>query len=478
MTEQKLDELLKDLYQREGTVPKDWNERLLEKQKSSYKLPRYRHGVAAAILLLCLIGISGSVYAAYHYLTPAQTAEEMEMNKLAEKFAQQEDEVLSVKTKGYYINYLGILTGKNLADGLEGAEVDKEKTYIVTAIQKEDGTAMTYSDHFFIGPFIKGLNPIHYNITQNGSSATRMIDHGILYCISECDTIGIFAKRGIYLVIQEGRFYDAEAYSMDEKTGVLTANKEYEKVNVLFEIKLDESMADEEKAQAYIDEIDKEASEPTKEDNSDTIDVTFPSDSVATYEDATVTLHTFGRVGLYNNIRLRVGEEITINFLPEVKGKNIKNVTFNVHGGKFYAVDKLSRKEADKQKEEIDYDFTKHPKYRDIYSGEAAEDKVYYGMYKKGTSSICIPAKGNKASAHFALRISKEFDDDVSYDKMYKELLKKLDNVIINMEIRKQDGSVIRKKIRCRSTIYYTYSDDNFTKDFAYYEYLLPQLPH
>lgn len=470
MTEQKLNELLKDFYQRNDTVPKEWNEHLLERQKNGYRLPRsgYRHGVAAAILLLSLIGISGSVFAYFHYMTPAQTAREMGMNTLAEKFEQQEDEVLSVTTKGYHINYLGVLTGKNLAEGLEGAEVDKEKTYIVTAIQKENGTAMTYSDHFFIGPFIKGLNPIHYNITAQGSSATRMIDHGIMYCISECDAINIFAGRGIYLVVQEGKFYDSEAYSMDEQTGVLTANKEYNKVNALFEVKLDERLADEEKVQAYINKTEKELSDtPTdddKDNNSHIIeDVTFPEDAVTRYEDTTVKLRA-----LRTNIVDMVSDNNSvIHFRPEIEGEDIKNVTFNVHGGEFCTVDRLNRKQAEAEKENL------HSKYLTIDDGET--ENIYYGVHKEGTSSTLIPAKNKKVKAHFAINVpaSAEYK---TIARTQKHFFDKINKLKIRMKIRKKDGSTIEKEIRCRASIYFSHTIfDNDTHYHAYYEYLLPQ---
>lgn len=473
MTEQKLDELLKDMYQKEGAVPEEWNKRLLEK-KGTYKMPRYRRKVAAAILLLCLFGISGSVYAAYHYLTPAQTAKEMEMNTLAEKFAQQEDEVLSVKTKGYCINYLGMLTGKNLSDNLEGAEVEEEKTYIVTAIQKDDGTAMTHSDHFFIGPFVKGLNPIHYNFTQYGSSATRMIDHGIMYCISECDDIAIFAKRGIYLAVQEGVFYDSEAYSMDEKTGVLTANKEYEKVNVLFEIQLDESMADEEKAQAYIDKIDKEASDTTSEDDKDNDsnyaeDVKAPSDAVATYEGITVKLRTSGYPSNHANTIKMSSDNAIIYFLPEIKGEDIKDVSFNVRGGKFHVVDKLNRKEADTESAKLE------SKYQDISRYETEDYDICYAVYRKGTSSILIPSKGNKAKARFALSIAASAEHETIGDTQ-KDIFDMLNSLKIEMKIQKKDGSIIEKEIHCRTSVFYSHTIfDNDTDYHAYYEYILPQ---
>lgn len=471
MTEQNLDEILKDIYQKEGTIPKEWNEQLLEKQKNRQRTPRssYRRGAAAAILLLCLIGISGSVYAAYHYLTPAQTAKEMEMPTLSEKFAQQKNKILDVTTKGYHINYLGILSGKDLSEGIEGAEVENEKTYIVTAIQKEDGTAMTYSDHFFIGPFIRGLNPIHYNITADGSSATRMIDHGILYCISECDTIGIFAERGIYLVVQEGMFYDTDAYSMDKQTGVLTANKDYKKVNALFEVELDKSMADEKKVQAFIDKKEKELSDTSVDNennnNSYTMkDVRFPDDAVAKYGDITVKLRAFGR----NIIPPTNDNNVVIQFCPEIQGADIKNVTFNIQGGEFCTVDTLTRKEADTEKQ------NQNSKYLTICYNAILDNNTYYGVNKKGTSSIHIPAENNKINAYFAINISASAEYK-TIAKTQIHFLDKINKLKITMKINKKDGSKIETPIHCDTCIFSSHTIfENDTCYHAFYKYVLP----
>lgn len=164
-----------ELYQDREPLPPEWNERLQKRQNRKKRGLWQHRKIAAAILLLCLMGVPASVYAYFHYMTPAQVAEEMDLHKLAEQFGKHQDEIQSISSKGYRINYLGIITGKNLEEGLEGAEVDKEKTYIVTAIQKENGKAMTYSDRFFVSPLIAGLEPIHCTKKPVKSKQTQTI---------------------------------------------------------------------------------------------------------------------------------------------------------------------------------------------------------------------------------------------------------------------------------------------------------------
>lgn len=476
MTEQKLDELLKQVYSRTDTVPEDWNENLLQNQGRRKIIPWYRRGVAVATMLLCLIGISGSVYACFRLMTPAQTAREMEMTAVAEQFEKQQDEVQSITTKGFRIHYLGAVTGKNLEDGLEGVEVEQEKTYIVTAIERENGTAMTLSDRFFVGPFIEGLDPLCYNIAANGSSAVRTIDHGVLYCITSCDTIGIFAKRNLYLAVQEGTFYDANAYSMDKKDGVMRANQSYEKVNALFSVKLDESMADEEKAKAFIAEIEKEKAEPADEPSQkkDAVigeNVKFPSDYVRKYDDITVTLRTYGYAKRQNCIDSSAysNGNLILNFLPKVEGKQIKNVSFQIHGGTFHELDRLSSKQAIRIMDDLDYMF--NTKYHWIYHCDEYDDDSYWGMQKQGTDTIHATVKNGVAEAHYALKTSKKCEAD-SYSKYQKKILKSLeDNTRITMKVEKEDGTVLEKEIRFKTTIYGTRTDGLFNVHYAYYKY-------
>lgn len=480
MTEQNLDEMLTKLYQDREPLPPEWNERLKKKQTGKKRVLWQHRKIAAAILLLCLMGVPASVYAYFHYMTPAQIAEKMELHKLAEQFGKHQDNIQSISSKGYRINYLGIVTGKNLEKGLEGAEVDREKTYIVTAIQKENGKAMTYSDRFFVSPLIAGLEPIHYNLSTMGGTATHMIQNGIQYSITTCDSIGIFADRTMYLAVQEGNSLNGEAYTLHAETGEIKANANYPNINVLFPIQLDKSMADKEKAAAYIAETENGLNESsnsntekyTKEEN-----VTFerPTDYVTRFQDITLKLlavEDFAELSISNfgyKENENGGEEVwqTIGFFPVIQGKGIKKITFSIDGGMFYSLDTLSKQEIESLNDPYS---ALYEKYESFVHGYKNDKKIYYGINKKGMDSIHIPMKGDKAQERYMIRVHDEVlnssSETVKRDQ--KKMVKKIETMKIKMKIEKEDNSVIEKTITCKTKKFEAKELDH---DFYYYMY-------
>lgn len=483
MMEQNLDEMLKEIYREKEPLPQEWNDRLRARLGEKKRIPWYRHGAAAVVLLVCLMGVPCSVYAYFHYMTPAQTAKEMGQDKLAEKFSRQQDEVQTVTSKGYRISYLGVVTGKNLEEGLEGAEVEKEKTYIVTAIQKENGEAMTYGDEFFVSPLIGGLEPIHYNLSMMEGSAVRMIQDGIQYSITACDSVGIFADRTLYLAVQDGSFLSGEAYSMDDQTGEITADADYPEVNVLFPIQLDKNMADREKADACIAEVEKgleDSSESevdeaeTEEDDKAAAQADW-NDYVKKFPEFTVTIQAAKWYGFRTGIGGfgydgddKTGEVVTqdVYFFPVVQGKGIKKVSFDIDGGEFYQVDSLSEEEAERLKE-LPADDT----YRRVRSHWDAEvGACTYGIRPQPMGTVSIQAEGDRAEALYAIQVRSAVRNTSKKQmrKNQQKVMQQLEKVKIKMKVEKEDGSVIEKTIICRTRKYELkeLSHDNYS--YAY----------
>lgn len=478
MTEQNLDEMLTKLYQDREPLPPEWNERLKKKQTGKKRVLWQHRKIAAAILLLCLMGVPASVYAYFHYMTPAQIAEKMELHKLAEQFGKHQDNIQSISSKGYRINYLGIVTGKNLEKGLEGAEIDREKTYIVTAIQKENGKAMTYSDRFFVSPLIEGLEPIHYNLSTMGGTAIRMIKNGIQYSITACDSIGIFADRTMYLAVQDGNALNGEAYTLHAETGEIKANANYPNINVLFPIQLDKSMADKEKAAAYIAEAEKglnESSNTNTEKDTKEENVTFerPTDYVAKFQDITLKLlaiDDFAQLSINRYEENDNGnEEVwqTIGFFPVIQGKGIKKISFSIDGGMFYSLDTLSKQEIESLNDPYSPLYEKYKNF--VHGYDKNDKKIYYGM-KKGMDSIHISMKGDKAQEQYMIRVHDEVLDPSSETtrRDQKKLVKKIETMKIKMKIEKEDNSVIEKTITCKTKKFETKELDH---DFYYCMY-------
>lgn len=147
---------------------------------------------------------------------------------------------------------------------LEGQslEIKEDHTYTVVSIANEDKTPMpkTSSDDygkvpFFVSPLIKGQVPWQVNAFTLGGGYSDIVKDGIMYRLLECDTVEMFADRGISLCISTGLSYDTQAFNWDEKTGEVAVNKNFKGANVLFDLPLDVKKADSKKADEYLKDM-------------------------------------------------------------------------------------------------------------------------------------------------------------------------------------------------------------------------------
>lgn len=207
--------------------------------------------LAAAFCLL----LSITVFASWHFLNASSVADELSLPGLSAAFEREDaTKVNAVRTqKGYIVSLLGLTSGA----ALEGETdfIDKDSTYAVVAIGKEDGTPMSLDDPYFTSPLIQGLEPWRYNMASMGGGHRQFIENGILYRLFECDDIEIFADKKLYLCVTDTTFYPTEAFNMDETTGLITEAKDYDGLNILFDLPLDPAKADPERAKQYIDSL-------------------------------------------------------------------------------------------------------------------------------------------------------------------------------------------------------------------------------
>jgi len=253
--------------------------------------------VAAATLALLLTGVT--VYAAFNLLTPSEVAEVFEQETLALAFeAVDANNINETKTSGDYIFTLSsIVTGSDLAQTAlynEG-EISLDRSYIVLAIQKADGTSMEDSHHNFLPtPFIRGFAPWRLNIASLGLDAgggfiSVTID-GVLYKLIETGNIEIFANHGVYFAVTGGSFSN---FAFDDETGNITII-ESDVPSVLFELTLDSNLADEARVSEILEFMGllnatfEEEKENEEEDSSECIPPMFEVSGSAT------TLDEFG----------------------------------------------------------------------------------------------------------------------------------------------------------------------------------------
>lgn len=211
-----------------------------------------------AAALIC--AMSATAFAAYQYLTAGEVAGEFGDKKLASSLAGS-DFVPETQTDGdYKATVLGVVTGANISDFQPDTwEVAPGNTYAVVAIEKTDGTAMTWDDNILVTPLIQGQAPWQYNIfTMHHGGAQMQIIDGVLYRIVEFDDIQCFADRQVYLAVLGEAFLDNSSYQMDEATGVITPKADYDGCNILFKLPLDPAKADPAKAEQILKAIDAE----------------------------------------------------------------------------------------------------------------------------------------------------------------------------------------------------------------------------
>lgn len=266
--------------------PDFWlNQKIIRKAKEREKMieekKRKTARIPALIMSTAVVLAIGSVstYAAWKYLTPEQVAEEVGDGRLKEAF-QSSDAVMINETQtygDYQVTLLGLVSGTDIAEFLTTPDEDNEnQTFSVVAIERTDGTPMpeTSSDDygresFFVSPLIRGYDPVWYNcVTMNGGY-TDHVENGILYRISECDNVEIFADHELYLCVVDSTFYDNKAYLYDDASGEITRNEAYTGLNALFSLPLDASKADPNAAAAYIEILNEpeEESEVEIEEN-------------------------------------------------------------------------------------------------------------------------------------------------------------------------------------------------------------------
>ena len=220
-------------------------------KKKYYNIKRTVMLAAAAI---CLIGTT--VFAAVRLLSAKDVADTLGETKLAQYFNEQGTFYDTVTDGDYKATVLGIASGENLSK-FESSSwgLFPEKTYAVVAVEKADGSPMSFDDQVLVTPLIDGLNPREYNIfTMNGGYTADIID-GILYRIIEFDNIEYFADRNVYIAVLSEAFMNNSAYSFDETTGAIAPEDDYDGTNILIKLKLDESKANPQKAAEYLDKL-------------------------------------------------------------------------------------------------------------------------------------------------------------------------------------------------------------------------------
>lgn len=219
--------------------------------------------IAAAIILV----LGTTALAAYRYLSADEFADTLGDSKLAEYFREEGFTPETVTDGKYRATLLGIVSGKKLSrfQSEDNLGTSPDRTYIVTAIEKTDGSSMTLDDSgsIVVTPLIQGYRPWELNIVYMQGGYTADIIDGVLYRLTECDSIEYFADRQIYMAVADMTFINNRPFKYDKDTGLISENEEYDGTNILFELELDKTKADRQKAEEYLKEIGFETADDT-----------------------------------------------------------------------------------------------------------------------------------------------------------------------------------------------------------------------
>lgn len=222
--------------------------------------------VAVVICILCLLSV-GTV-AAWKYLEPAIIANRVGDSKLSRAFAEGKGTVINETQSmgGFDITLLGIIAGADISIEAADGDLQQGMIYAAVAVANSDGSAipdmsdMTTEDMeryaFLVSPLIQGCEPWNYNIFRFDGGRSSFVENGVLYLLASCDNVEMFADRNLYLCVQEGDFYDSEAYKYDAASGKIARNSSYQGVNALFCLPMDADRADAEAAEQYLKSLE------------------------------------------------------------------------------------------------------------------------------------------------------------------------------------------------------------------------------
>jgi len=163
--DRELDSILHSALAQKVEPDADLQRQVLTQWKESQTMNRNKNWTAAVAAAACVLAVSVSVGAATRFLSNREVAQELGYDRIAEAF-NDGDAIEINETQsygGYDVTLMGITSGKNLCETeLSQDDIGEDKTYVVVAIAKSDGTPMaddTEQEAFFGIPVDPGTEP-------------------------------------------------------------------------------------------------------------------------------------------------------------------------------------------------------------------------------------------------------------------------------------------------------------------------------
>ena len=222
-----------------------------EKERSKMSMNRMKKTALLAAAAVALLAVT--VSAAVVWLTPAQVADHVEEPLLAEAFQGDDAIVLdeSVTAGDYQITLAGMVSGEDLSVPTDyNGEIINDRTYAVFRVARADGTPLTDYPNLNYSPLVDGYHVSCVNAWTLGTTTQQFIEDGVVYCLFDCRNLEMFADHPVRFAIYEGGVPNTALFSMAED-GTISLRKGV--VGALFTLPLDESRADPEAAQAFVE---------------------------------------------------------------------------------------------------------------------------------------------------------------------------------------------------------------------------------
>ena len=216
--------------------------------------------IAAAIVLLSTTAMA----AAWILLRPAEVPKQFNNHTLSDAFDSEKAIIIndSITSGEYTFTLMAVVNGEGISDYFGTAvERQPERTFVILAVQNADGTPIqmeTFDDELsqlMVSPLVKGLEPLWVNVASMGGSASSCLVDGVVYRLVECDSFMMFADRGLYLGVCSSPFIMLDTFKFDKITGEITANPDSPGINIVFDLPVDASYADPERAEQYLEQL-------------------------------------------------------------------------------------------------------------------------------------------------------------------------------------------------------------------------------
>ena len=268
--EERLDLLLREAYSVDLAPGPEWKDRLetaladrKEKRRPRLVRPAFLAAAAAALVLL-----GTGAYAAARYLRAGELAELMDVPGLAELFeGEAVTEMNETVTAGDYTFSLRAVSRSagDVYSSRGGHLADGGHFYAVVAVTRTDVEGMEeipprefseLTNDVTVTPLVRGHAPWHVNGLLAGRTLLYAQYEGVAYIVADCADFTCFADRGLYLGVCTGRYVGEDAFLFDETTGAISPDPAYEGASAVFELPVDEALADQNAARTILDLAD------------------------------------------------------------------------------------------------------------------------------------------------------------------------------------------------------------------------------